>query len=294
MKNSTRWSGLGSCGLLLVALVAGCGGGSGAAPVPFATLANQLADAWCDNIGGCCQAASIAFNVASCKQAVLATLNPGLAQENNQNIHYDSAAAGRCVAAYGSTAQSCKDDGSVDTACQGVFSGVLPAGAACTISDECASPTNADAYCAGGDSTNASAQGVCTVETFAGVHGKLGQACQGSCGADGDCTSNGQAGTVPVTMTTSCFTADGLQCDAATQTCQALIVLGRACSGEDCVAGAVCINGACSMPQADGAVCAGDSECASGACVYGANPLATGTCGQRSLANQQTCSGDLQ
>jgi len=90
-------------------LAAGCGGSTltggeeggltsnpSGAPISEQQLPNQFVDAFCGNIGPCCQAAAIAFDLTTCKQNLSATIGAALVQEMAPKISYDASAAGRC------------------------------------------------------------------------------------------------------------------------------------------------------------------------------------------------------
>jgi hypothetical protein len=318
MKYSKHGLGVGSGAVLLALWVPACGGtttgpGPGtdpgtsagsAGPISIAQLADQLANAFCDNIGGCCQAAAIAFDLASCKANILSTVSQGLAREMSPNIRYDANAAGACVAAYASGVKSCKPSNSIDTACSRVFVGSLPAGAPCSLDDECARPTGGTAFCDGGDSTNGGPSGTCSAASASATsaHGKLGESCAASCPSGDTCTvtsAGGGTGTPSPAMSV-CYSDDGLYCSVDT-TCQPLIAVGQPCSFDGCVNGAFCGAGVCTAGKADGAACGIDSECAGGSCLSsgapsagtGASPGVTGTCGGRGIASVASCAGDL-
>jgi len=85
---------------------------------------------------------------------------------------------------------------------------------------------------------------------------------------------------------------EGLQCDARSQTCQPLVAVGGECEYLGCVAGAYCSSvGVCSAPKADGLPCNGNYECASKRCIF-EDDATNGKCGQRPIANPETCSGN--
>lgn len=320
MKYSKRSLGVGSGAVLFALWVPACGGtttttgtgtdpGAGtstgsAAPISIAQLGDQLANAFCDNIGGCCQAAGIAFDLAECKANILSVVSQGLAREMSPNIRYDANAAGACVAAYASVVKSCKSSNSIETACTGVFVGSLPAGAPCTVDDECASPAGSAAFCDGGDSTNGGASGTCSVTSASATsaHGKLGESCAASCPSGTTCAATGPSaaggsGTGPP-ITSVCYSDDGLYC-SANATCQPLIAVGQPCSFDGCVNGAFCGAGVCTAGKADGAACTFDTECAGGSCLSSGAPSTgtgtgvTGTCSGRGIANTRSCAGDL-
>jgi hypothetical protein len=302
MGYSKYFWGFGSSVVLLAALVPGCGGSSSAGPIPIDQLPSQLADAVCNNIGSCCNAAAIAFDLATCKRNVMTTTSQSLLEEDSPNIKYDAEAAGRCIALYASFFKSCKEpEGTeIEAACGDVFVGSLPAGAPCTSSDECAHPANSGVECTMDGPAGQTAQSLCVVSSFtASVHGKLGGACNGNCSTGDDCSSTGPAsgtGTGPTPpVLASCYADDGLQCDFTSQTCQPLIAIGQPCSFEGCVAGAYCAASVCAPFKADGAPCADAIECSSGTCSFPNDPNAAQnpTCGSSGVANAQTCMGNL-
>ena len=317
MKYSKRLLGAGSTLLLLTGLVSGCAGsstsvgadggpsgssgagpGPSAGPISLQQLPDQLAAAFCDNIAGCCHTAAIAFDLATCQQALLANLNQSVAMETSPNIKYDANAAGSCVAAYASEVKSCKLDETVlNEACRTVFVGSLPPGAPCTVSDECSKSADGDAYC--DTSSPSSAQGTCVSLGSPGPHGKQGETCGGTCTSNSCSSSPSPAGSVPLP---TCFNSDGLYC-GPDQTCQPLVALGQPCESDACKPGTFCkfsttpsgsFQGACAAVQSAGAPCMQDEDCAGGLCMFGAGNTPTGICGSDTLANDKTCSGAFQ
>src|SRR5882724_6797541 len=121
MKNLQLVFGRWSCVGWLLGLAAGCGGSTltggeeggltsnpSGAPISEQQLPNQFVDAFCGNIGPCCQAAAIAFDLTTCKQNLSATIGAALVQEMAPKISYDASAAGRCIAAYASEIKACR------------------------------------------------------------------------------------------------------------------------------------------------------------------------------------------
>ena len=293
MRSIQRWVGLGSGALLFAVLVQGCGGSStDSSVVPFDQLPDQFASAICDNIGGCCQAASISFDLATCKANAKAFIQQGLVAQVNANaLRYDANAAEACLTAFADEVKSCRDDHHAsDEVCNRAFAGAVPIGGACTTGNECAAPPVGSAQCAF-DSTVT--QGKCELSSVAtpGAHGKLGQACIGSCDAGGDC-SGGFAGSGE-TVSAICYVDDGLYC--AGSICQPLNDLGKPCAAfEGCVAGAYCGDAnTCVAQKPDGAKCALRGECASGRCKQPADGT-TGVCSVDAIASTSTCSGTFK
>jgi hypothetical protein len=299
-------------GLLLAVLVPACGGsvevpgnsgtpdtngtpGNSGAPVAIEALAERLANAACENIAGCCHSAAIPFDLATCRANAKPTLQKSVNAAMRSNIGYDAAAAGACVAAYGDYFQRCfvVSDRSVEASCARVFVGTIPLGGACTTSEveECAPTSEGRGRC-----VFDSEQGrlVCVGPSASAApapHGKLGEACVGSCSGSGDCGGQAPSGSVPAVIT-MCFGDEGLQCDFTTQTCQPLAGLGQVCSSGGCVAGAFCAEGVCAATKADGAGCTENYECIAGRCSLADPAAALGTCGAKGLATPAACSGN--
>ncbi|MEO8903229.1 MAG: hypothetical protein ABI627_17040 [Polyangiaceae bacterium] len=264
----------------------------------MADLADKLATAACENIAGCCDAGLIPFDLATCTATAKAALDKSVQEETQPNIRYDASAAGACVAAYGQYFKGCvqqNDATSTESSCNLVFAGTIAPGEACTKSGECAATKDGSSSCQV-EAASGNAQGVCVAarndSSASSPHGKLGEACVGSCEGNDNCFGPGAAGSAP-SVTTWCFAADGLQCESATNTCQRLIVVGQSCDFAGCVTGAFCASGLCSAKKPNGAACNGNRECSVERCVFSEPAGASGTCGNKSLATTAACSGHL-
>lgn len=297
---SECWLGGAGLGLLLAALVPACGGSVNGAPggdgdgepVPIEALPEQLANAYCENIAGCCDTAAIAFDLATCRANVKAVVQKSVNEALRANSRYEASAAGACVVAYGKYFKRCveADSESIEASCNRVFVGTIALGGACTRNEECAPTADGSGHCL---SESDNPQGFCFGPNAPSStpRGKLGDACIGSCqGGKADC-----AVAVPTSsVTTACFADEGLQCDFRTQTCQPLVAPGGACDHGACVAGAFCTNASvCAATKSDGESCADASECTAHQCFLAEAAAAIGTCGARSLATPQACSGNL-
>lgn len=293
---------LGSWG---VTLASGCSGSTSGErdsnPVPQDQFVTAFVSAVCDNIGPCCAEAGYAYDATKCKATASAQYDSLFGQ--TENVVYDPAKAGSCIEAVKQAAASCGEldlDGS--KACQNIYKGLLPEGAECNSSAQCATPVGGDATC---DQEGGGA-GHCVVDK----RGVEGDACYATCTEEGSGTGCGSSGGDPTTA--SCYTNDGVFCNAA-YVCAKLAMIGEACEGDGCVTGAYCNAGTCAaLPVtgepcgsgyhcAQGTHCGGDStctadkaageacgdfdQCADGYCSEGA-------CKKSSLASPGVCSGE--
>ncbi len=313
------WSGW----LGLVALLAGCSSnsstssssdsGSTAGSVSIQDLPDQFVHAVCDNLGACCQAAAIPFDLATCKLNAGLEIKQRLADATNPNIKYDAAVAASCLAAYANLVQSCSpDQRDASKACEGLLFGTLSPGAPCSTTDECAKPSsdqNADCGATGTSDT------VCTA--FPINHAQLGDPCNATCDTEDDCSGG-------VAIDRTCFISDGLECDILTFKCQKLAEIGESCDPNMCVLTAFCDEGEgpgvcaalltsgscedggaavcaptrycnaklqCTPKRADGMPCTNSDECSGGSCPVNIDLM--GVCGTTTLASIATCSGDV-
>lgn len=260
--------------------------------MPIDQLASRVASAVCDNISGCCQTASFAFDESGCKQYVITQIQKDIAENTRPSIHYDASAAGRCVAAYASVAKSCVFEDEDLAACDAMFVGTLPAGAACMESTECAGASGGQGFCDFSTVDSTTTTGVCAAENGSAPHGKQGDACIGSCSGS-DC-SGGSTGTSDTTVLTICYASDGLYCSSS-NVCQPVLALGESCqSGDMCQTGAYCdsTQRLCAPALPNGASCGSSADCASTHClVTDTGALSSGVCGNERVASASVCSG---
>jgi len=290
--------------LLGAALAAACGGsvsgppGNDGAPLSIDALPGQLANAACENLGACCNAAAIPFDQANCRANWTAGVEMAVKRVLQESrVRYDASAAGACVAAYRDYFKRCLDQGdnAVDAVCNRMFVGAVELGGACSRSDECAPSATGSGWCSF-DARAETAQGVCVApelaDSSATTHGKLGEACAGSCESGADCGVLAPTGTTP-SVTKMCFADDGLQCDFDTGTCQPPSTVGQACRFGGCVKEAYCsAAGVCAPKKPDGTACTDDGECNTGDCLFpGADSSTTNrVCGAKNLATPGVCS----
>jgi len=224
--------------------------GSGSNPTPSGPIAlEDLPDAWaealCGNISACCSQAGIAYDGTKCRTFVKELTANVTDLVNQGKVKYDANLAGTCVAEVPAYAQSCLET-DPDTTCEGVFTGTVPEGGACTTSHECVAPVGGDADCDNGK---------CTVQP----RGKAGDTCGDTCTTKGSttyCSGSGGNGA-------DCFTNDGLYCATASTKCESRIALGgKGCDfTESCVEGAFCDAQTCTARKAIGANCIMHDEC---------------------------------
>ena len=284
--------------VVLVGLLAGCSGKSSqgaSAPIPLDQLPARLATVWCDSLSPCCQADGIPYDRATCVRTAEENLTDSVNKLNRSTIKYDANVAGRCLDAYASVLGSCSDSESstISTACDDLFAGTLPAGAACSSSNECAHPVGASAYCdisssgagpsSGGSSgaggNTSTPMGTCVLELPA-PHGKAGEACAGNCTVTSDSSSCSGAPSGPGGngSTAMCYRNEGLYCARAVVTgtvaidsmCEPIAAIGQPCSDSGgCAAGTFCNAGTCSAQYSSGPcgqvgtfdACASDAYC---------------------------------
>ncbi len=266
-KRVLAWFGL----LAACASFGGCGKtGDGTGAVELSDLPAALANLLCGSLGGCCKASSFAFEEAECRRVQTANFDDELTGLDPAKVHYDAEAASDCLAALRSNIQCGRvNDSSANAACNRVFTGTVGPGQACTDSMECARPAGGSVYCE--PAAEGSTAEVCTPSAgSAAVHGKAGQACNGSCEDDscsiGVATGPGDTAT-PVALAV-CYQNEGLYC-GPTGTCEALLGLGQNCSDfSACTTDLFCdfSTSVCTAPRELGAPCQGSDECKSGYC----------------------------
>jgi hypothetical protein len=296
-----------------------------AAPVPQAELPDKVAEAYCAGLAGCCQKSGFSLNQAGCQAAWRAQAAQN--QPAPANVSYDPNAAGQCLTGIRALLSACSDieDETTMAVCNRVFVGTLPTGAACTHSEECADPSNGNAYC---DLSDATAEGVCAAY-LPPAHGTVGQACSTTCTVEGggeSCSgtspsisgAGGASNASPVNV--GCYTNDGLYCstggtcqkpvqvggacdsygactstaycDLQTRLCTAKAAVGAACSNfMGCVAEAYCRASVCEAKKADGQPCTSFEEC-QGYCDLSEDPtggLCTGAGASGIVATSRLC-----
>lgn len=281
---------------LLCAVAACSSPSSGSGPVSLEQLPAQYATKICESLAPCCQANGTPYSGATCQQTAQAALSATITKLNKATVVYNASAAGACLDAYASTLRGCSetaiDSQALVTACNAVFTGTLPAGAVCTLSEECLKPAGGQAYCnidtvastgsggasgasSGGSSGGGSggAMGTC-VQEVPSPHGKAGDACAGDCTATTSsvgCSGSAVPGT-DTAATALCYRNEGLYCatsapttgtPAITQVCRPIGAIGSACSGNGCVDGAFCNAGTCAAQYDSGTCGAGFSDACS-------------------------------
>jgi len=320
-----------SCGGTLSPSDGGPGGSAGAPvvessePVPLEQFPARFADAWCDNVGGCCSAGNWSFELATCKANAAGTMGARLVAVPPNGV-YDPDAAGACLYAVASAARGCDATAEhlVEDACRALIVGTLPLGADCTSNQECVSAEE-PSICSGLKYENGfpSGTGVCAVKTvFSIPHGQLGDECLDTCQGSAEHALGCIASDSRRPNAVPCFTSDGLYCPGAGLTCQPSRQVGQSCTMHDCVAGAFCDAGTCAPQRSSGPceawidACSSDSFCNAGQCER-KRPIGrscqssewcevnqcvrpelrtgdgSGTCSTNSLANGKACTGAL-
>ncbi|HEY3667201.1 MAG TPA: hypothetical protein VGL19_14425 [Polyangiaceae bacterium] len=287
-KNTVAFAGY------VLALLGGACSGSTQTTVPVDQLATEFGNALCDSVAPCCSSASIVYDSVACKATATGLFQNFVSSNTSPNTTYDAAAAGRCLDTVKASLQACSglDNDAVNNTCANIFVGTLPAGSACTKNPECAGGARCE------PDTAAPTPAHCMAPTLARIHGKAGQACDGSCitlGTATECLTSPSSSNSPAAST--CYSSDGLHCSSQTQVCIAFAQVGQACESQGCVAGAFCDAGTCAamrdsgsclaapdacsnksfcdatgqcLPKkADGAPCEQSSDCASDVCSVG-------------------------
>ena len=303
MDKSTTFLVAWACAVVSVGV--GCGGasiGTASGPIPRDQLIAQFAAVICDHLAPCCGAEGFAYDSASCQQTARASLSDRNILLSRTAAKYDPVAARQCLDAYASALPACSTNTDwaalplddiyeeptvVTSACRGVFTGTLPAGASCASDKECAQPEQGFAACDLGWS------GLCYVYGTPAPRAVAGEACATDCDVTtGNGTCYGTAPTAATPVIADCYSDDGLYCtyDAGTgvSVCAPLAGVSEVCTSRGCAAGAVC-----SQP---GDVCTplpamGDSCASTGNCVDGAYCRA-GTCVAPSDSGPCTNVGD--
>ncbi|HVJ20321.1 MAG TPA: hypothetical protein VM686_33125 [Polyangiaceae bacterium] len=231
----------------------------------------------CAQISSCCDRIGAPISEAACRASAQDAIDE---PPQAAGVHYDGAAAAKCLNAYTAAFSHCglPIDEDIDV-CDSIYVGTVPEGGACIASDECAN----DGSC----EPNASGALVCV--NYNGVpaaHGAEGDSCWGTCEGD---PSDPCAGPAPVPGSEPtpayCYTAEGLHCDFATSTCTRLPALGEPCPNYYCVAGAYCddLTVTCREELPEGAPCEYGSQCQAGDCgdgVCGNGQITAALCGE--------------
>ena len=255
----------------------GTGGGGGygggpAAPVAQADFANQLAQTMCPNVASCCTRNGFTADQAACTTAAVAAAQTELLSPPNPSaVQYDPAAAGACINQVSSHYQQCSSREGTSDACNHIWIGLRPVGAACQKSIECAAQSGQRAYCTNGQCSLSNPG-----DSGQGAPGVEGDPCSSTCTTtanDSVCSSSigSSGGTPPSTAPKSCETTSGLYCDSTTSVCTRVPALGAPCNGY-CATGGYCENGVCTPQHATGP-CPSSDACSSGSyCRYSSTP----------------------
>jgi hypothetical protein len=220
-------------------LLAGCGGGSGGAPVPASEFPARFAAGWCGLMQRCCQASG-GTSAGACEADLMAQTTSTATQATAAGATWDAAAAGRCLE--GIRAADCAG-ANVATlvalldSCDDTWIGVVPAGGACTTHASCAEPQVSGGATAGASCVNAMCVPIVRQPVGATCDStmRLCNPLEGACGGG---------------------------------VCVALPGPGQPCDG-DCKVGARCRNNVCEALLAMGATCAADADCLSDRCSAG-------------------------
>ena len=257
-------------------LVAGCGGSESKpavvdrdpATVPIGDTVTEsdyeslVAEFGCYAIAPCCAGIGYRYDAATCRSvyAALAKVN------DTQAIQFDPAAAAACLKAFQSNIPACGAKGPSE--CSSVYAGTLQPGTACSNDGECRQPAGAKAECDVTDS-------VCVTLT----QGKLGDACDQTCMSAAEAAGVAFCSMAMVTQYpnapyahVACDRAAGLTCSVTSAHCEALSIVGAACTSDStCVVGAYCetagtTSGTCKSRPAVGQPCGSTAQqCAMGA-----------------------------
>jgi hypothetical protein len=289
----------------------GCGGSDSPTSVSKDQFSSTLTHAACDAAANCCKAPRT-FDAAGCNMAATRVFAEAL---GDPLARYDAAEAGKCIDATRSAAKACQIfstatppgflELALPAACDHVFSGTAPPGAACRGAWDCAPSNEGPGLCVNGvcvqlvrghkgdgcDCEAKSGRTICYNPQFAGApasntiancHAEDGLTCTDmndgaltpSCQQIGEigaaCWSNGLATGTPCVDGAYCeFNAVSGGGDSAT--CAARLPLGKSCTSSDaCADDAYCDSLlGCATRKTAGAACRDDSECASSSCNAG-------------------------
>lgn len=264
--------------------VVSCGKSEGGTePIPRADLPSRVASLLCESMASCCQGSGFPLSTPACKAARTAELQAEF-NDHQQHMRYDAQAAGDCLAAAASTIV-CGQFGEDSPACERVFVADVALGQPCSSSRECASVAGQSVFCASDDEVSpAVCMGGASVNTAA-PHGKVGEACFGTCFEGDSCdiqTAIAPApvpgGPLPQPAVVACYRVDGLYCDIGH--CAPLLTLGEVCAASDACRDGIFCNfdtHLCTAPQPDGSPCDSDAGCQSQRCDLVAGDQATET-----------------
>jgi hypothetical protein len=250
-----------SAALLSCAWLA-CGGGDKVPDQPPSEadqFATRYAEATCSVMGDCCKTGGFGYDSAGCKDVTSYVLGQSIHRaEATLKVHFDLAAAERCLTARVELYKSCKGDGKVElAACNAMLVGDLPVGSPCSSPLECAAAPDITVTCA--PDAPSSMKGHCAVvpPTMPPPPvGKSGDACSTTCRTNASDACTNLDG---VASAAACLIADGLVCDGASHVCVAVPQIGDACASF-CATGAYCDPGGhCQAKTADGS-CAGATD----------------------------------
>lgn len=283
-RSVIRWA---ASAVLVAMLVPGCGG-STSGPVPFEDFSTRLAKLVCDRLVDCCRAQAMPLDPVTCNEGASAYFRGEFSKPDPAKVRYDGNVAEGCLSAYRDALTGCSfnDSEALLAACDPLFVGLVPLGGSCRKSEECAPQAGGHVSCHFASSGD---DGMCALDTSPGAapHGKLGEACAGSC------TSNTCERSAPTVsgVTAICFASDGLYCDLQ-YTCQPTLADGAACRYTGCNPTSYCAAGICAAKKPDGATCSGADECVAEHCQYpNGSTTTTGSCGKASIATPMTCAG---
>lgn len=215
----------------------GSGGGTEAGPVPEDELVEALAEATCRGMSTCCEARSLGFDEAACRQNVRDFWYHFLPRPSTL-IQYDADAAGRCVRASHDRAAACEYPDTETEPCNRMHVGTLPPGAACEQWDECAPVEGGEPEC------DFSGGGVC-VNT---VRGEVGDPCYETYTQDGftyiySGPGGSGVGVQEENTQIRCWTNDGVYCASGNDpVCQALVEVGGECESSSTDGMATCVD----------------------------------------------------
>ncbi len=227
---------------------------------------------------GCCSSADTSQNdykfidaiyaavTTDCENAVSSAIAKG-------RVTFDATGAGACVAAFQQRVSQGNCWGQIDlnqpgppifgaSACQGVITGLQPAGAPCAVDFECQSGLTCVGWTGATDGTCA-------------MPGSAGAPCEQAPDAGSALYLDWGFGDHP-----SC--AAGAYC--VTPTCQAQVAPGAPCTSDTaCASPMVCLLGACSAggPSNDGGPCDSKSDCQEGLYCAPSDGGAAGACTPR-------------
>jgi hypothetical protein len=249
-----------TCAALLAILIGACASDTESEPVSEGDFPERFASVWCETVAPCCSTAQISYDSPTCRVRARDFAENLLGARAGGEATYSPSAGTLCLDRAASALHRCAVE-DAGNACTMIFIGRSPDGTPCANGSECTS-----GYCALGE---AGLSGVCAeLDYRAPSHGKVGDACVGSCGVPGSFECPTSLLPNALGATSYCYAEDGLYCtfdpdSSDALSCQPYAALGDVCGANDarCVPGAFCANGLCAAQRATGSCTDSSDQC---------------------------------